>query len=163
MCPLFQRKGKYLGHIISEEGVSTDLEKTWVVQQWKPPMTVKQVGSFLGFVGYYQRFIPAFAKIAAPLHASLAGTSTVGKKDQTIEWSPQCQATFEKLKAALLSTPVLAYAEFSQPFHLYTDASLEGLGAVLSKVQDGCERVTAYASRSLHPTETNDQSYSSFK
>uniref|UniRef100_A0A3B3DWZ3 Gypsy retrotransposon integrase-like protein 1 n=1 Tax=Oryzias melastigma TaxID=30732 RepID=A0A3B3DWZ3_ORYME len=64
---------------------------------------------------------------------------------------------------ALLNTPVLAYADFSQPFRLYTDASFEGLGAVLAQVQEGQERVIAYASRSLHPTERNDENYSSFK
>lgn len=162
-CHLFQKKVKYLGHIISKEDVSTDPEKTQVVQQWKPPTMVKQVRSFLGFVGYYRRFIPGFSKVAAPLHATLTGTSTLGKKDQTIAWSPQCQVAFEKLMAALLSAPVLAYADFSQPFHLYTDASLEGLGTVLAQVQGGRERVIAYASRSLHPTEKNDQNYSSFK
>lgn len=81
----------------------------------------------MGFVGYYRHFTFAFAKIAAPLHALLAGM--LSKKDQTIVWSPQCQAAFEKLKAALLSVPIMAYDDFSEPFNLYTDASLEGPGA----------------------------------
>lgn len=62
-----------------------------------------------------------------------------------------------------MSSPILAYADFSLPFRLYTDASLDGLGAVLSQVQDGKERVIAYASHSSHPTERNNQNYSSFK
>lgn len=72
---LFQSKVNYLGHVVSKEGVATDPEKTTAVQQWKPPATVRDVRSFLGFAGYYRRFIPGFARIAAPLNALLAGTA----------------------------------------------------------------------------------------
>lgn len=161
-CHLFQRQVTYLGHVISEEGVATDPAKTEAVRDWPIPQNMKQVRSFLGFAGYYRRFIPAFSKIAAPLHALTRGTAT-HNKTASIEWSPSCQQAFEQLKEALLSAPILAYADFTQPFRLYTDASFEGLGAVLAQVQGGQERVIAYASRSLQPTERNDQNYSSFK
>ncbi|KAJ7985934.1 hypothetical protein DPEC_G00345610 [Dallia pectoralis] len=111
--------------------------------------------------GYYRRFIPGFAKIAAPLNQQLQGKA--GAKATPVQWSLACQSAFEKLKEALQNAPILAYANFDQPFLVYTDASLEGLGAVLSQVQDGKERVIAYASRSLSTTERNDQNYSSFK
>ena len=75
----------------------------------------------------------------------------------------ECQHTFEQLKAALLYAAVLAYADFTLPFCIYTDASKEGPGVVLSQVQDGNERVLAYATRNLHPAEQNDQNYSAFK
>lgn len=159
---MFQRKVTYLGHVISKDGVSTDPEKTAVVENWSIPSTVKQVRSFLGFVGYYRRFIKGFSKIAAPLNALLVGTASMGQGKRMVDWTPDCQMAFDTLKAALVSAPVLAYADFSKPFHLYTDASLGGLGAVLAQVQDGRERVIAYASRSLHPTERNDRNYSSF-
>ncbi|XP_032367401.1 uncharacterized protein LOC116686492 [Etheostoma spectabile] len=161
-CRLFQREVTYLGHVISEQGVSTDPEKTIAVRDWPIPQTVKQVKSFLGFAGYYRRFIPAFSKIALPLNALTHGTTTQSK-NAPITWTPECQRAFDQLREALLTTPVLAYADFSQPFRLYTDASLDGLGAVLAQVQKGRERVIAYASRSLQPTERNDQNYSSFK
>lgn len=162
-CHLFQREVTYLGHVISERGVATDPAKTAAVRDWPVPQTVKQVKSFLGFAGYYRRFIPAFSKIAAPLNALTHGTAAQEKKTAPIIWSPECQQAFEHLKEALLNAPVLAYADFSLPFRLYTDASFEGLGAVLAQMQGGKERVIAYASRSLHPAERNDQNYSSFK
>lgn len=161
-CRLFQRQVTYLGHVISEEGVATDPAKTAAVKDWPTPQNVKQVKSFLGFAGYYRRFIPAFSKVAAPLNALTRGTAT-HSKTASIKWSPACQQAFEQLKETLLSAPILAYADFTQPFRLYTDASFEGLGAVLAQVQGGQERVIAYASRSLQPTERNDQNYSSFK
>lgn len=162
-CKLFQRKVTYLGHVISKDGISTDPEKTAVVQSWPVPSTTKQVRSFLGFVGYYRRFIKGFSKVAAPLHALLVGTAGMKKGPVTVQWTTDCQVAFDTLKTALVSAPILGYADFSKPFHLYTDASLAGLGAVLAQVQDGQERVMAYASRSLSPTERNDQNYSSFK
>lgn len=160
-CRLFQRNVAYLGHIVSKHGVATDPDKTAVVRDWAVPSTVKQVRSFLGFAGYYRRFIPAFAKIAAPLHQLLQGQAS--RPSARIQWTNNCQVAFDHLKQALLSAPILAYADFQLPFRVYTDASLDGLGAVLAQVQEGRERVIAYASRSLHASERNDQNYSSFK
>lgn len=162
-CHLFQQKVTYLGHVISEAGVATDPSKTAAVRDWPVPQTVKQVKSFLGFSGYYRRFIPAFSKIAAPLNALTHGTNGQERKTAAINWSPECQQAFDQLKTALINAPILAYADFSLPFRLYTDASFDGLGAVLAQLQNGKERVIAYASRSLHPAERNDQNYSSFK
>lgn len=162
-CKFLQKEVTYLGHVVSEAGVATDPEKIAAVRDWPQPETTTQVRSFLGFAGYYRRFIPAFSKVASPLHGLLVGTATLGKKSRPVLWTPACQAAFEHLKAALLSAPILAYADFTKPFLLYTDASFDGLGAVLSQVQGGKERVIAYASRSLAPAERNDQNYSSFK
>ncbi|KAK7883852.1 hypothetical protein WMY93_026975 [Mugilogobius chulae] len=160
-CCLFQKSVTYLGHVISEAGVATDPAKTAAVKEWPVPKTVKQVKSFLGFAGYYRRFISGFSKIALPLNALTHGTAH--EKTAPVTWSSDCQQAFDQLKKALINAPVLAYADFSLPFRLYTDASFEGLGAVLAQVQDGKERVIAYASRSLQPAERNDQNYSSFK
>ena len=146
---------------MSAQGVTTDPEKTLAVSDWPVPTTVRQVRSFWGFVGYYRRFIPGFARVAAPLTNLLQGTA--GRPSAPVTWSQPCQDAFNQLKQKLLEAPILAFADFTQPFRLYTDASLEGLGAVLSQVQEGQERVTAYASRSLSRTERNDQNYSSFK
>ena len=152
---------RYLGHIVSQQGVAVDPEKTAAVRGWPIPTTVKEVCSFLGFAGYYRRFVSGFSKVAGPLNSLLQGMGNTKKAG--ITWTPACQAAFEGLKGALLQAPVLAFADFNAPFRLYTDASLQGLGAVLAQVQEGKERVIAYASRSLHPPERNDQNYSSFK
>lgn len=76
-------------------------------------------------------------------------------------WSPECEESFEALKAKLTSAPVLAYADFSRPFILETDASHSGLGAVLSQETEDGIRPIAYASRGLRPTERNMTNYSS--
>lgn len=160
-CKLFQQEVRYLGHIVGQQGVSVDPEKTAAVREWEVPTTVRGVRSFLGFAGYYRRFVPGFSKIAGPLNNLLKGSK--GAKTAKVTWTDDCQAAFERLKEALLQAPILAYADFQAPFRLCIDASLQGLGAVLAQVQEGRERVIAYASRSLHPAERNDQNYSSFK
>ena len=73
----------------------------------------------------------------------------------------ECEQSFKGLKKRLVSTPVLAYTNFSSPFILEVDASYNGLGAVLSQEQQGKVRPIAYASRGLKPTEPNMTSYSS--
>ena len=71
-CSFFQHEVRYLGHIISAEGVSTDPGKVVVVASWQPPTTILELRSFLGFASYYRRFVEGFAKLAAPLHRLVA-------------------------------------------------------------------------------------------
>ena len=88
------------------------------------------------------------------------------KKSELTEfvWSNECQEGFNALKHALTTAPVLAYPDYTQPFILETDASLKGLGAVLSqKGKDGEVRIIAYASQSLRPSERSRHDYSSTK
>jgi len=90
--------------------------------------------------------VPSFAAFAAPLHA-LTG------KNKRFEWTNGCEEGFRKLKSALVSSPILAMPNDSDPFVLDTDACDISIGVVLSQVQDGEERVIAYASRSLSKQE----------
>lgn len=133
-CQLFRREVRFLGHRVSAVGVSPDPEKVSAVQSWEQPKTVRQVRSFLGFVGCYGHFIKGFSGIARPLNRLLEGTGRPrGRGSPPVSWDPACETTFQNLKQELLQAPILAYADFTQPFVLYTDASNAGLGAVLAQ------------------------------
>lgn len=148
-CVLFANEVAYLGHIVSCHGVSADPSKVKAIQTWPVPETVREVRCFLGICSYYRKFILDFAKIAKPLHK-------LTEKGVDFLWSDECSKAFEDLKAALQREPVLAYPDFRKPYVLDTDASKDGLGAVLSQVkEDGREHVIAYYSRTLSKQETN--------
>ena len=168
-CHFFAQEVRYLGHVISAAGVATDPEKTRAVAEWPRPCTGRELRSFLGFASYYRRFVPHFARHAAPLHR-LAAAAAGGAAPRRLtsdefrrQWTEECEQGFQALKARLVSAPVLAYADFSRPFMVDIDASQAGLGAVLSQEQDGKRRPIAYASRGLRPTERNMSNYSSRK
>ena len=160
-CDFLRSRVAYLGHIVSEEGIQTDPEKTAAIENWPVPKSIKDVRSFLGFTGYYRRFIKDYASIARPLNDLLVGhgTSAKAKKSKATKsafiWTDRQQQAFITLKAKLCNPPVLAYADYHLPFKLHTDASTTGLGAVLYQHQNGQDRVVSYASRSLKPSERN--------
>ena len=116
-----------------------------------------EVRSFPGFVSYYRRFIPNFPKVAKPLNKllqNLEGTLCQEKKFKVC-WGPEQQKAFETLQRLCTESPILAYADFKAPFVLHTDASRDGLGALLYNIQDGQKRVIAYASKGLSKSEWN--------
>ena len=167
-CQLFRDRVSYLGHVVSADGVATDPEKTKAVKEWPVPQTVRDVRSFLEFASYYRRFVPKFAQVAGPLHKLVAelgsgGSNKTTKKQIGVLWTGECQNSFDHLKSLLTSAPVLAYPDYDKPFILETDASNDGLGAVLSQEQDGRVKVIAYASRGLRGGERNMENYSSRK
>ena len=154
-CELFQRQLAYLGHVISAKRVATDEGQIEAIKNWPTPTIVMEVRSFLGFMGYYCRFIPKFAQVAQPLHELTSGENA-GKKKAAIKWDSRCQQAFEDLKALCTTVPILAYVNFSKPFKLHTDACSTGLGAVLYQTRgDGTGAVIAYASRSLSKAESH--------
>ena len=129
-CELFRRQLAYLGHVISAKGVATDDSKIEAIKNWPTPTTVTDVRSFLGFMGYYCRFIPKYMQVACPLHELTLGENA-GKKKAAIKWDSRCQQAFDDLKTLCTTAPILAYANFTKPFKLHTDACGAGLGAVL--------------------------------
>lgn len=157
-CEFFRTSTTYLGHVVSERGVEADPAKISTIKTWPVPSSVKELRSFLGFAGYYRRFIEGFAKIAKPLNDLLVGHPTNKKSSKASTpwaWGSQQQEAFSTLIEKLSNPPVLGYADFSKPFLLNTDASSAGLGAVLYQLQEGEERVIAYASRGLRAAERN--------
>ena len=156
-CQLFQSKVKYLGHIISEDGIETDPAKTEAISQWPIQKNVQELRQALGFFGYYRRFVKGYASIARPLHDLMKGHENTSRKNKAaqIEIKDQALEAFQKLKLELTKPPVLGFADFNLPFELHIDASQSGLGAVLYQQQEGKSRVIAYASRNLKPSEEN--------
>ena len=112
------------------------------------PRTVKETRSFLGLCSYYRRFVQDFAKTARPLHALTSKYARfLGTED--------CQRAFEELKKKMTSAPVIAFPRDGDTFILDCDASNEAIGAVLSRIQNGQEKVIAYASRLYSKAEIN--------
>ena len=149
-CTLFQSEVHYLGHIVREEGVSTDPAKVQAIQSWSRPSNRKELKGFVGLCSYYRRFVPRFAEIAHPLHSLTKGDGT-GKA--AFAWIQDIEEAFTKLKRMLTAAPVLGYPNEHGQFIIDSDASNHGLGAVLSQVQGGQERVIAYYSRALTQSE----------
>jgi len=137
-CFFLQTSVKFLGHVIFAEGLSTDPEKTRLIDDWPLPTSLKQLRAFLGLAGYYRRFVKGFSK-----------------KGHQYQWTPACQSAFQELKDALRSPPILALPNDTGDFYLDTDASDKSIGAVLSQIQDGQEKVIAYTGRALNKNELN--------
>lgn len=146
-CTFFQDEIKYLGHIVSENGIKCDAEKTKAIQAWPRPETATEIRSFLGIASYYRKFIPAFSQLSFPLNELM-------RKNRKFVWTIECESSFHTLKQALVSAPILAYPSRNDPFILDTDASLYGIGGVLSQLQDGEERVISYGSKTLTGSQT---------
>ena len=147
-CHMFRKEVAFLGHVVSEHGVSTDPSKIEVIRDWPEPVDVKQVRSFLGLCGYYRRFIRGFAAIAAPLHK-------LTRKGVAFTWTDPCQQAFNDLKTALTTAPILGYPCEEGQYTLDTDASNQAIGAVLSQEQQGQEKVIAYFSKVHSKAEQN--------
>ena len=174
-CQFFYKQLRFLGHLVSEDGISPDPEKTRSVCEWNTPKSESELTSFLGLAGYYRRFISGFVKIAAPLHALIGGggkktmkakpvkSTPAAPMDWNSNWDSKCDNTFSELKERLSTAPVLGYPDMSLPFILEIDASFNGLGAVLSQQQRGKFVVLGYASCGLRDTEKNMSNYSSMK
>ena len=145
-CKFATKQVKYLGHIVSKEGLSVNPENTDKILNAKSPTNQKQVKSVLGMMGYYRKFIRNYAKIAAPLHDLL-------KKDKKFLWTEEAENAFQELKHKLVTAPILGYPQFDSEFILSTDSSDFSIGYVLSQVHDGKELPICYGGRALRNNE----------
>ena len=145
-CNLFRSSVPFLGHIVGCAGLECDPNKVSAVANWIPPSTTKGVREFLGFTGYYRRFVPDYSTVAQPLVRLLG-------KDCKFKWTDACQDAFKALRALLIKAPVLAFPKEDLPYIVDTDASDYGIGGVLSQCIEGTEHVIAYYSKSLNPAQ----------
>ena len=125
-CCFLKVHVQYLGHYISGSGLEPVPEKLEDLKKMPPPTDVTWVRKFLGFIGYYRKFIPRYSDIARPL-------TNLTRKDEVFDWSGACQGAFEMLKEALLKEPILKYPDPSKPYVLYTNMSKYACSGVLTQ------------------------------
>ena len=123
--------------------------KVEVIDQFPPPSGKRGLKRFIGMAGYYRKFCPNFSDISEPL------TSLFKKKAKFI-WGEQCQKAFQKIKALLMSSPVLVAPDFQKPFKLQVDASDIGCGSVLLQESDeGIDQPVCYFSKKFNKHQRN--------
>ena len=147
-CSFAKGHLKFLGHLITKDGILPLKEKVQAIERCPIPQNVSETRSFLGLANYYRRFVPMFSNIAAPLNKLLSS-------DKRFEWTADCESAFQTLKDKLKSAPILRRPDYNLPFAIYTDASNIGIGGVLTQTVDNKEYVIAYCSRTLNRAEQN--------
>lgn len=152
-CEFFVTETKFLGLIVGRDGIRMDPEKVKTVRDWQTPTCLTDVQAFLGFGNFYRRFIRDYSKIIAPL-------TRLTKKDTAFAWTEECEASFQSLKTAFTTAPVLAPFDWEKDVVLETDASDYVSAGVLSQVgDDGVLRPVAFFSKKHSPTECNYEIY----
>ena len=157
----FKDELKFLGHVISREGISPQLEKVEAVRSWPRPTSKKDLRGFLGLVGYYSTFIYNAANVMKPLHNMTKDDGVVPATHEEWELVPEALAAFEGLKERMCVAPVLvlpnykAALEGTQPFLVQTDASEAAMGAVLMQDQGNGWQPVSFASKTFSPAEIN--------
>lgn len=146
-CHFALEKVKYLGHILSKNGIQVDKEKTKAVDEFPVPTNQRSLRSFLGLCNYYRKFVFKYSQIAAPLNELL-------QKDRKFIWDSKHQLAFDTLKHSLVTAPMIHYPDMNKTFILTTDASDTALAYILGqKGSDGKERVISYGGRALRSDE----------
>ena len=148
-CWFVRQEVEYLGHLVTPQGLRPNTKLVKAIEQFPTPTAVSEVRRFMGLASYYRRFISNFARIAEPL-------SQLTRKDIPFRLTQSCEDSMAQLKKKLTTAPVLAYPSFHKPFTVETDASICGISAVLSQIQEDVKmHPVAYASRSLSKAERN--------
>ena len=148
-CEFGVTRTKYLGFIISTDGIEVDPDKVAAVREWKEPTTVRGIQSFLGFCNFYRRFIRDYGVIARPL-------VRLTKTGIPFQFGPECWDAFEELKARLISASILRHYDPELQSMIETDASDGVIAGVFSQQHsDGNWYPVAYFSKTMEPAECN--------
>lgn len=147
-CEFHVTRTKYLGFILTTDGIEVDPEKTAVICNWAVPTTVRGVQSFLGFCNFYRRFIKDYSRIAKPLNR-------LTKKNVPFTWIAECRQAFEELKKRLTDAPILRHYHPDLETKLETDASDGVVAGVLSQKHGDLWHPVAYYSKSMSDAERN--------
>lgn len=140
---------KFLGYIVSKDGLKMDQKKIEAITSWPKPTTVKEVQSYLGFANFYRQFIQGYSKITAPL-------THMTRKDTGYEWTAEAEQAFQELQTRFSTEPILVIYDPTKEITVETDASDKAIGAYLSQPDDkGKLRPVAYLSRKMQPAEAN--------
>jgi hypothetical protein len=147
MCDFGRQELGFLGHRLSHEGVSVGPRKVQSIVEWATPTSCCEVRRFTGLANHYRRFVEGYSEVAAPLTA-------LGSPAARFAWTPAAQASFDALKAALSSAPVLRTIDPARRAVLTTDASNVAVAAILTQPDDeGRQHPVAYESRKLTAAE----------
>ena len=147
-CQFFQKEVKFLGYLLSADGVKPHPDNIQKIQDWPVPQTQTDVRAILGMGNCYRCFIRGYSEKVAPL-------VELTKQDIPFQWTKVHQERFDQLKKELAGCDIVAHPQDDGQFILDTDASGTTIGCVLSQIQDGKEKVIAYGSRTLSRTERN--------
>lgn len=140
---------RYLGHVVGGGCISPDPGRVKAITEYPQPKTTRQIRSFLGMAGWYQRYIANFSSLAAPI------TDLLGGKGK-FTWTSEAQSAFEDLKTKLAAAPLLTHPDFSRPFIIQCDASTTGVGSALYQLDDdGVEKPIAFMSKKLNSAQRN--------
>ncbi|OWR52012.1 putative orf [Danaus plexippus plexippus] len=146
-CNFAQDSVKYLGHIIKNNTITPLKDNLIAIKDFPTPKNKKNIRQFLGKINFYGKYIPNISIILEPLHNLL-------RKDQNFTWTKICQESFDKIKNMLCLRPILEIFDPDLPIHIYTDASIQGIGAILKQPQkNGEEKPCAYFSRKLNDSQ----------
>jgi len=149
-----QQSVKFLGHVITNNGIKADPDKVKCIDEWPLPTMMKELTRFIGFANYYRKFVLNFSTIIAPLEE--ASNKAKHMRKAKLNWTEKMRTSFKLIKKALCETAVLHCPNKKDTFILDTDASKTGIGAVLSQIdQNGKEKAVYFASNKLSKTEQN--------
>jgi len=141
-CQLFATSVEYLGHEVDKDGIRPSRSKVQALHKWAVPKNLSEVRTYLGFTGYYRRFVPNYSDLAKPL-------TSLTKKGATFVWGHEQQSAFEKIKGYIEKVPLLYYPLPDTEFHLKVDASLFAIGGILEQEQHGRMVPLGFASKTL--------------